>query len=154
LFKLGQPAVDVLGADVERPQLDVGVFHVADPSQLNRVVGITAQRHHELIAFGSRVSGTGQIFRGNQEPGDLQAIELVEFGSSVVVDEGFNIIGQPCQLVPVALVGVLLVRRGVIPLEPSVEFVGLVEVRVGFLGLEKALGTLEEPFDRLPVKRE
>ena len=59
LFELGQPAVNVLGADVERPQLDVGVFHVADPSQLNRVVGITAQRHHELIAFGSQVSGTG-----------------------------------------------------------------------------------------------
>jgi hypothetical protein len=37
LFKLGQPAVDVLGADVKRPQLDVGVFHVADPSQLNCV---------------------------------------------------------------------------------------------------------------------
>src|SRR6516225_1774515 len=90
LFKLGQPAVDVLGADVERPQLDVGVFHVADPSQRNRVVGVTVQRHHELIAFGSQVSGTGQLFRGNQEPGDLPAIKLVEFGSAVVV-EGFKI---------------------------------------------------------------
>jgi hypothetical protein len=74
LFELGQPSVDVLGVDGERPQLDVGVFPVADPSQLNRVVGITAQRHHELIAFGSQVSGTGQFFCGNQEPRDLQGV--------------------------------------------------------------------------------
>ena len=43
MLELGQPPVDVLGADVERLELDVGVFHVADPSQLDRVVGITAQ---------------------------------------------------------------------------------------------------------------
>jgi hypothetical protein len=153
LFELGQPAVDVLGADVERPQLDVGVFPVADPSQLNRVVGITAQRHHELIAFGSQVSGTGQLFCGDQEPRDLVAIKLLEFGSSVVV-EGFKIIGQPRKLVPVGLVGVLLISPGVVPLEPAVEFVRLVEIRVGFPGLEKAPGTQGEPFDRLPVKRE
>ena len=119
---------------------------------------MTPQRHHQLVTVGVQVSRTGQLHSGDHERVDFLSLEIVQPGTERLVTgfalAPFGVVRQSLELVPIGLVVIALALACLVPLRQTLELVGLVEVRVGFLGLGEALGALLETFEDNPVERD